>query len=312
MFVFLLACLWSPGLINSDSSFTKSPLLSQSPAPAPAPGSPLLLSTSASYLGTRLRFPKLRQPSYNVSVPLGAAARLPCTVTNVEHQAISWIRLSDYRILTNGLITFTADDRFSVLHGQDSSEWSLRITGVQPRDSGEYQCQAATTTGIRTLVTRLAVTQPRATILGSREKHVQLGDSVTVSCELRDNVGAPEFVFWYHNNTMINFLKGVSVVTGQVGGAEGAGRDELWVAPPNTTVSSLTIRATLRDHAGNYTCAPPHATSDTVRLYVANDPSLALQQTEGGGPAQPILASAPGLAITQTSLIVMALAIGNL
>ena len=69
---------------------------------------------------------------------------------------------------------------------------------------------------------------------------------------------------------MINFLKGVSVVTGQVGGAEGAGRDELWVAPPNTTVSSLIIRSTLRDHAGNYTCAPPHATSDTVRLYVAN------------------------------------------
>ena len=49
----------------------------------------------------------------------------------------------------------------------------------------------------------------------------------------------------YHNNTMINFLKGVSVVTGQVGGAEGAGRDELWVAPPNTTVSSLTIRSTV-------------------------------------------------------------------
>ena len=56
--------------------------------------------------------------------------------------------------------------------------------------------QAATTTGIRTLMTRLAVTRPRATILGSREKHVQLGDSVTVSCELRDNVGTPEFVFW--------------------------------------------------------------------------------------------------------------------
>ena len=74
----------------------------------------------------------------------------------------------------------------------------------------------------------------------------------------------------YHNNTMINFLKGVTVVTGQVGGAEGAGRDELWVAPPNTTVSSLTIRSTLRDHAGNYTCAPPHATSDSVRLYVTN------------------------------------------
>ena len=56
--------------------------------------------------------------------------------------------------------------------------------------------QAATTTGIRTLVTRLTVSQPRATVLGSREKHVNLGDRVTISCELQDNVGAPEFVFW--------------------------------------------------------------------------------------------------------------------
>ena len=109
---------------------------------------------------------------------------------------MSWIRLHDYHILTNGLVTFTADDRFSVLHGQDSSEWSLMITGVQTRDMGEYQCQAATTTGIRTLVTRLAVTRPRATILGSREKHVNLKDAVRISCELRDNVGPPEFVFW--------------------------------------------------------------------------------------------------------------------
>ena len=34
-------------------------------------------------------------------------------------------------------------------------------------------------------------------------------------------------------------------------------------------VSTLTIHQTRPDHAGNYTCAPPHATSDTVRLYVA-------------------------------------------
>ena len=42
--------------------------------------------------------------------------------------------------------------RFSVLHGQDSSEWSLRITGVQPRDSGEYQCQVSDTV-MQTLIT---------------------------------------------------------------------------------------------------------------------------------------------------------------
>ena len=94
----------------------------------------------------------------------------------------------------------------------------------------------------------------------------------------------------YHNNTMINFLAGVTVSTGRVAGA-GA---ELWVAPahmvqlptitcvtchlhlcplchlsPVQVVSTLTIHQTRPDHAGNYTCAPPHAASDTVRLYVA-------------------------------------------
>ena len=83
-----------------------------------------------------------------------------------------------------------------MLHGQDSSEWSLMITGVESRDQGEYQCQAATTTGITSLVISLLVTQPRATILGSQEKHVNLGDSVQISCQLTDNTAAPYFVFW--------------------------------------------------------------------------------------------------------------------
>merc|ERR1719323_1406775 len=78
---------------------------------------------------------------------------------------------------------------------------------------------------------------------------------------------------------MINFLPGIMVTTGQVGSGEER-KDELWIAPPNTTVSTLVIQQTLQIHAGNYTCAPPHATSDTVRLYVAQDPSLALQQTD--------------------------------
>jgi hypothetical protein len=70
---------------------------------------------------------------------------------------------------------------------------------------------------VRTLTSWLWIHQPRAAILGSREKHVNLGDSVVISCELRDNVGRPEFVFWYHNDTMINFQPGVSVVTSVIG-----------------------------------------------------------------------------------------------
>ena len=49
----------------------------------------LSLFTSSSDVTSRLVFPDLKSPHYNVTVALGAAARLPCTVTNVEHQAVS-------------------------------------------------------------------------------------------------------------------------------------------------------------------------------------------------------------------------------
>ena len=37
----------------------------------------------------KIKFPELKALSYNVSVAVGATARLPCTVTNVEHQAVT-------------------------------------------------------------------------------------------------------------------------------------------------------------------------------------------------------------------------------
>ena len=118
---------------------------------------------------------------------------------------------------------------------------------------------------MKTLTSWLWVNKPSASILGSREKHVNLGDSVTISCELRDTVVAPQYVFWYHNNNMINFQPGVSVVTVVLG----QDSDSLWVAPPNTTVARLSISQTRLEDAGNYTCAPENMVQDTVRLSIS-------------------------------------------
>ena len=63
----------------------------------------------------------------NMSVPTGATVRLHCSVTNVENQAVSWIRLSDYQILTNGLKTFTTDRRLTLHHSPGVSEWTNDI-----------------------------------------------------------------------------------------------------------------------------------------------------------------------------------------
>ena len=62
-------------------------------------------------------------------------------MTNVENRAVSWIRLSDYQILTNGLRKFTGDKRFKLLHSVGSSEWTLELVSVSEKDEGGYQCQ---------------------------------------------------------------------------------------------------------------------------------------------------------------------------
>ena len=184
-------------------------------------------------------------------------------ITRVTFQ-ISWLRLSDYHILSTGLNTYSRDSRHSVLHSPKRSVWTLQIRGVQPRDQGEYQCQAATSTGVRTISYWLVVHRPRAVIMGSKEKHINVGDSVTISCELRDSASQPEFVFWYHNQIMINYLPGITVTTSMIG----PDQDSLWMASPNTTVSRLSIRQTRLDQSGNLTCASPLAESDSVRLVI--------------------------------------------
>jgi len=207
-------------------------------------------------------------PQVNVSVPVGASVRLHCTVKNVESQAVSWIRLSDYKILTNGLKTFTTDRRLSLLHSDGGDEWTLQISAVNTKDQGGYQCQAATHTGVKTLSSWLWVNKPSASILGSREKHVNIGHNVTIICQLSNSVTVPEFVYWYHNNHVINNKEGVTVITS----AEYPDKNSPWLDPPNTTVSKITIKQTSQEHAGNYTCKPSNAQSDSIMLSVTKEP----------------------------------------
>ena len=160
-----------------------------------------------------------------------------------------------------------------MLHRPGSHDWSLQIISVQSRDEGEYQCQVATVTGVRTLSAHLSVARPRAFILGSRDKHVEQGGQVTLTCELRDSPARPEFVFWFLNNTMVNFLgPGTEVHTSVVN------KDtlSLWVPQPNTTVSNLVIHKVEPKHEGNYTCAPSNSKPDSIKLFVSKGQYLSL------------------------------------
>lgn len=51
------------------------------------------------------------------------------------------MRKRDLHILTSNNFLYTGDQRFSVIHPQDSDEWNLKIEYAQPKDGGVYECQ---------------------------------------------------------------------------------------------------------------------------------------------------------------------------
>ena len=63
---------------------------------------------------------------------------------------MSWVRRSDWQILTHNTRTFTTDDRFQLVRqkeegegggGGERDDWALQIKYVTARDTGVYECQ---------------------------------------------------------------------------------------------------------------------------------------------------------------------------
>ncbi|CAB3242455.1 unnamed protein product [Arctia plantaginis] len=82
----------------------------------------------------------------NITAQLGGTAYLHCLVGHLsERGQVSWIRKRDWHILSSGKFTYTNDERFQVLHGEGSEDWTLQIKFVQKRDNGTYECQVRIT-----------------------------------------------------------------------------------------------------------------------------------------------------------------------
>ena len=51
---------------------------------------------------------------------------------HIPYSQISWVRIRDWHILTNGLVRFTTDDRFNVLYREGSFNWVLQVSQPPP------------------------------------------------------------------------------------------------------------------------------------------------------------------------------------
>ncbi|OQR75407.1 hypothetical protein BIW11_08439 [Tropilaelaps mercedesae] len=148
---------------------------------------------------------------------------------NSTPSQVSWIRRTvegGLNVLTVGTFAYTMDQRFQVVHFDNSESWALHIKYPSLDDSGVYECQVSTTPKISRFV-RLDVVESRASIIGGPSLYVNGGSVLRLIC-LVDGVaegptstspsssatlqtptsstsGDTEFVFWFRNGKLLNY-----------------------------------------------------------------------------------------------------------
>ncbi|KAK4318233.1 hypothetical protein Pmani_010770 [Petrolisthes manimaculis] len=144
---------------------------------------------------------------------------------------VSWIRKRDLHVMSSGVVVFASDQRFQVLHADNSERWTLQIKYAQPRDAGVYECQVNTEPKIYMAFT-LNVVESVANLTGP--EYVMAGSNINLTCTLAvphaqetpplfdlsrppplsfpSNTG---LVHWYQGAEILDYEGRVSITTGE-------------------------------------------------------------------------------------------------
>lgn len=95
--------------------------------------------------------------------------------------------------------------------------------------------------------------EARAEISGPTEKFLKPGSTLRLACKVLQSTEPPHYIFWYHNNRMINYDTGVNVST-----------------ESDNRYSELVIAQTSQTHSGNYSCVPNSAAPASTFVHIFN------------------------------------------
>ncbi|KAG7158446.1 Carcinoembryonic antigen-related cell adhesion molecule 8-like [Homarus americanus] len=153
--------------------------------------------------------------------------------------------------------------------------WELSLRDVRMSDAGLYECQL-TTHPPASLFFTLKVVEARAVVAGGPEVHVHTGVKLRLHCTVELATEPPDYIFWFHNDTMINYLpkRPLKVVN-------------------HHFASSLVISNVTWADAGSYRCEPHLATPANLTLHVVEgEKHAALHNGHSEGAEQDTTAAA--------------------
>lgn len=207
-----------------------------------------------------------QQNNTEVVAQVGGTASIKCYTHFIGDETVTWLKRDEDQLLTAGSVIYSSEKRYSVSHVRHQQLWELSVMDVKLSDAGTYECQM-TTHPPTSLFFILKVVEARAVLVGAPEVHVQTGESLRLHCSVQHATSKPDFIFWYHNGSMINY----------------ASPRPLQVV--NRHYSSVLIISDVRwEDAGAYQCEAHKAHPANLTLHVvAGEKHAALHNGQGEG-----------------------------
>lgn len=213
-------------------------------------------------------------PHNNVTVQIGANVDLHCKVNRLNDKTVSWVRRAGdkMQLLSFGHHVYSTDQRYELLF-KDPNDWQLRISYLNERDGGHYECQVSThppiafTVYLAIIVPQLEITDERGVQV--KDKFYYVGSTIELKCYITKVPQPSQFIVWRHETTSLNYdtsRGGISVKTDIL--TNGA-KSRLFIANAQTSDS------------GKYTCSLTDIASTSVTVHVLNGETPAAMQHGG-------------------------------
>ncbi|VVC28970.1 Immunoglobulin subtype,Immunoglobulin-like domain,Immunoglobulin-like fold,Immunoglobulin subtype [Cinara cedri] len=210
----------------------------------------------------------------NITVQIGANIDLHCKVNRLNDKTVSWVRRAGdkMQLLSFGHHVYSTDQRYELLF-KDPNDWQLRISYLNERDAGHYECQVSThppiafTVYLAIIVPHLEITDERGVEV--KDKFYFVGSTIELKCYITKVPQPSQFIIWRHESTTLNYdtsRGGISVKT-----------DILF----DGAKSILIVANAQISDSGKYTCSLTDIASTSVTVHVLNGETPAAMQHGG-------------------------------